>query len=88
MSGVLPRWGGLIEAIWPHLWATTCSWSRRRHRCPEQIAQPDQVVGDHMQAKHCAHLLSAAQLELAQSAPLLDPAKYLLDPRRALIDLA
>ena len=32
-----------------------------------------------MQAKHGAHFLSAAQLELAQSAPLLDPAKHLLD---------
>ena len=33
-----------------------------------------------MQAKHGAHFLSAAQLELAQSAPLLDPAEHLLDP--------
>ena len=32
-----------------------------------------------MQAKHSAHLLGAAQLELAQTAPLLDPAEYLLD---------
>jgi hypothetical protein len=32
-----------------------------------------------MQAKHGAHLLSAAYLELAQSAPLPDPAKHLLD---------
>ena len=32
-----------------------------------------------MQAKHCVHLLGAAQLELAQTALLFDPAKHLLD---------
>ena len=57
------------------------------HRWPEQTAQLDQVVGDPMQAKHGADLFGAAQLELAQSAPLLllrrrlrlDPAQHLLD---------
>ena len=32
-----------------------------------------------MQSKHYAHLLGAAQLELAQTAPLFDLAKHLLD---------
>jgi len=32
-----------------------------------------------MQAEHRAHLFAAAQLELAQAAPLFDPAKHLLD---------
>ena len=32
-----------------------------------------------MQAKHCAHLFGAAQFELAQTAPLFDPGKNLLD---------
>ncbi len=67
----------LSAVAWPHLWATTCSC--RRHRWFEQIAQPDQVVGDHMQAKHCTHLFGAAQPELTQPAPLFDPAKHLLD---------
>jgi hypothetical protein len=45
----------------------------------EQIAQPDKVVGDRLQAKHRTHLASAAQLELAQAAPLLDQAQHHLD---------
>jgi len=32
-----------------------------------------------VQPKNHTHLVCAAQLELAQSAPLLDPAKHLLD---------
>ena len=32
-----------------------------------------------MQPKHRTHLACAAQLELAQAAPLFDPAKHLLD---------
>ena len=32
-----------------------------------------------MQAKHSTHLVCAAQLELAEAAPLLDPTKHLLD---------
>ena len=32
-----------------------------------------------MRAKHCTHLFGAAQLELTKPAPLLDPAKHLLD---------
>ena len=77
ISGVLPRWGFLEAASLAHLWATTCSC--RRHRRFEQVAQPDQVVGDHVQPKHRTHLVCAAQLELAQPAPLFDPAKHLLD---------
>jgi hypothetical protein len=49
-----------------------------------------------MQAKHRAHLACAAKFELAQTAPLFDPAvdeversSYTFSmPRRALIDLA
>ena len=77
ISVVLPPSGFLIAATWLHLWATGCSC--RRHRWFEQVAQPNQVVGDHVQAKHRTHLVGAAQLELAQTAPLLDPAKHLLD---------
>ena len=32
-----------------------------------------------MQTEHCAHLACATQLELAQPAPLFDPANHLLD---------
>ena len=78
ISGDLPRWGFLEAASLAPLWATACSCSL--HHCRfEQVAQPDQVVGDHVQAKHRTHLVGAAQLELAQTAPLLDPAKHLLD---------
>ena len=53
----------------------------------EQVAQADQVVGDHVQNKHRSDLFGAAQFELTQSAPLLllrrrlrlDPGKHLLD---------
>lgn len=31
----------------------------------QQIVQFVQVVGNHAQAKHCTHLVNAAQLELA-----------------------
>jgi hypothetical protein len=40
----------LEPASWPHFWTTRCSC--RRHRRVEQVGQPDQVVGDHVQAKH------------------------------------
>jgi len=73
----LPRSGSLSEVVWPHLCATTCSC--RRHRRFEQVAQTDQVVSDHVQAKYRTDVFGAAQLELAQAAPLLDPAKHLLD---------
>jgi hypothetical protein len=71
----------------------SCHLQRRR---TEQIAQADQVVGDHVQAEHRSHLFAAAQLELAQPTPLLDPAVDAVErssytfsmPRRALIDLA
>jgi|694.fasta_scaffold45762_3 hypothetical protein len=43
------------------------------------VAQSDQVVGDHMQAEYRTVFLGAARLELAQPAPLFDPAKHLLD---------
>lgn len=56
-SVVLPGLASLIAVVWPHLWATTCSGCR--HHRPEQVAQPDQVVGDHMQAKDSTHLLDA-----------------------------
>jgi len=65
-SGVLPRSGSLIAVDWPHLWATR--YSCGRHRRFEQVAQPDQVVGDHVQGKYRTHLVCAAQLELAQTA--------------------
>lgn len=74
---VLPLWGILITAAWPHFRATRCSC--RHHRWFDQIAQADQVVVDHVQAKHRADLFGAAQLELAQTAPLFDPTKHLLD---------
>jgi hypothetical protein len=32
-----------------------------------------------VQAKHRTHLVGAAQLELAQTTPLFDPTKHLLD---------
>ena len=41
-----------------------------------------------MQAKHGAHLLGAAQLERALTAPLLDPAKHLLDTAAGIDRLA
>jgi len=53
---------------------------RLHRRGTEQIAQADQVVGDHVQAEHRSDLFGAAQLELTQPAPLLDPAKHLLNP--------
>ncbi len=69
---------GFWPCNWPHLWATTCS-CRLQRRGTEQVAQADQVVGDHVQTKHCAHLFGAAQFELAQTTPLFDLAKHLLD---------
>ncbi len=45
----------------------------------QQVAQADQVVGDHVQAKHSTDFLGASQLELAQTAPLFYPAKHFLD---------
>jgi len=66
-----------IEALWPHLWATCRSCGLQL--AVEQVAQADQVVGDHVQTKHRTDVLSAAHFELAQPAPLLDPAKHLLD---------
>lgn len=69
--------GFLISAGWSHFWPT-CHSCRRHYRI-EQVAQADQVVGDHVQAKHRTHLACAAQLELAQAAPLFDPAKHFLD---------
>ena len=49
----------LIPAAWSHLWATSCSC--RRHRRFEQVAQAEQVVGDHVQAKHRTHLVMCAE---------------------------
>jgi hypothetical protein len=63
----------------PHLWAIRRS-CRLYRRGTDQIAQADQVVGDHVQAKHRSDLFGAAQLELGQPAPLFDPAKHLLNP--------
>jgi len=41
-----------------------------------------------MQAEHRAHLFSAAQIELAQAAPLFDPAEHLLDSAAGIDRLA
>ena len=73
----LPDHCRLITAAWAHFWAIRRSC--RRHYWFEQIAQADQVVGDYVSAKHRTHLAYAAQLELAQTAPLFDPAQHLLD---------
>ena len=81
----MPRWVSLIATTWPHLWTTFCSCCLQRRL--EQISQTDHVVGDHKRTEHCAHLACAAQLELAQTTPLLllwrrlrlDLAKHLLD---------
>ena len=80
--------------FWAHLWATGCSCRLhhglllRRKLRQEQVAQADQVVGDHMQAKHGTDFVLAAQFELAQSAECLllrrslrlEPTEHLLDP--------
>jgi hypothetical protein len=54
----------------------------------KQIAQADQVVGVHTQAKHRTNLLGALQLELALTDPLLKRGNTLSLSRRALIVLA
>ncbi len=77
MSGLLPCWARLIAAARPHRWSAFCSCGIQFN--VEQVAQPEQVVGDHVQAKYRTHVLSAAHFELAQSAPLLDLAEHLLD---------
>jgi hypothetical protein len=77
MTAIPAQWSSLEPIALPHLWATSSSC--RRHRRSEKVAQPDQVVGDHVQAKHCTHLFGAAQLELTQPTPLFDPAEHLLD---------
>ncbi len=59
---------------------------RPHRRGTEQIAQAGQVVGDHVQTKHRTDVLSSTQFELVQSAPLLDPAKHLLDATSVVID--
>ncbi len=69
----------------PHLWAT--GFSCRLHRWLEQVAQADQVVGDHVQAKYGTDVLLAAQFELPQPSERLllrrslrlEPTKYLFD---------
>lgn len=50
--------------------------------------QGDQLVSDHMQAKHRTNVVAAVQLEQAQAAPLVNPAKHLLDAAEVVIDLA
>jgi hypothetical protein len=52
---------------------------RRRRLRLEDVAQTDQVVSDHVQAKYTTDVFFAAHLELAQAAEFLDPAKNLLD---------
>ena len=77
---------GFLSCNWPYLWAKRCSRCLHR-RGTEQVAQADQVVGDHVQVKHTAHLFDASQFELAQTTPLillrrrlrLDSGKHLLD---------
>ena len=69
----------------PHLWAT--DYSCRLHGWLEQVAQADQVVGDHVQTEHSTDSVLAAQFELPQSAERLllrrslrlEPTKYLFD---------
>jgi len=56
--GVLRPGGFLTVGGWSHLWTTRRSC--RRHRRLEQVAQADQVVGDHVQPEHHTHLASAA----------------------------
>ena len=43
------------------------------------VAQADQVVGDHMQAKYGTDFVLAAQFELVQPAERLDPTVPLFD---------
>ena len=51
---------------------------RRRRLRLEDVAQTDQVVNDHVQAKYTTDVFFSAHLELAQAAEFLDPAKNLL----------
>ena len=77
----------LTSTAGSHLWPTRRS--RRLHsRGTEQVAQADQVVGDHVQAEHSSDLWGAAQLELPQPAPLFDPAKHLFNPAAGVDRLA
>jgi hypothetical protein len=61
----------------PHHWATDYSC----HLYPglEQVAQADQVVGDHVQTEYGTDTFLAAQFELPQSVERLEPAERLLD---------
>ena len=85
ISVLFPCLGALFGAPWAHLWATGCSC--HHHGGLEDVAQADQVVGDHVQPKYSADVVQPPQLELAQATELLllrrrlrlDPAKYLLD---------
>ena len=61
----------------PHLCAT--GFSCRLHGGLEQVAQADQVVVDHVQAKYGTDVLLAAQFELPQPSERLEPTKYLFD---------
>jgi hypothetical protein len=44
--------------------------SCHHHGGHEDVAQADQVVGDHVQPEHGADIVPAPQLELAQAAEL------------------
>jgi hypothetical protein len=73
IADVMSRWGCLITSGW----AIRCAC--RHHRRIEQVAQADQVLGNHMHAEHWAHLFGAEKLELVQTDPWLDRAKHLLN---------
>ena len=61
----------LVVPFWAHLWAAGCSCRLQHGRLlrsrlrQEQVAQADQVVGDHMQAKYGTDFVLVAQFELA-----------------------
>jgi hypothetical protein len=51
----------------------------RRRLHLEDVAHTDQVIADHMRTKPTADIVLTTQLELAQTVPLLDPAKNRFD---------
>ena len=67
----------LIRPAGSRFWRT--SPSLHYLRWSEQVAQSDQVVGDHVQTEYGTDIALPPQLELTQSAKLLDPAKDLLN---------
>ena len=73
---VLDRWLTLPADF--HLLRTTCSYQRLDR--PEQVAQADQVVVDHMETEYGTDIGLTSQREPAQATELLDPAEHLFDP--------